>query len=82
MAAAMNAPDYVHWHGMYEIAHNFYNKFLPQVQELAEKAGKGEKYRQIISEILARPENIWTKTGGSAETIKLIEEEQKMRYKQ
>jgi len=28
------------------------------------------------------PEHLWTKTGGSAETIKLIEEEQKLRYKQ
>ncbi len=82
MAAAMHAPDYVHWHGMYEIARNFYHEFLPEVQELAEHAGKGEKYREVISKILAKPENIWIHTGGSAETIKLIEEEQKLRYNQ
>ncbi|MBW1869804.1 MAG: hypothetical protein JRI73_11095 [Deltaproteobacteria bacterium] len=82
MAAAMHAPDYVHWHGMYEIARNFYHEFLPGVQELAEHAGKGEKYREVISKILAKPENIWIHTGGSAETIKLIEEEQKLRYNQ
>jgi len=72
----------VHWHGFYHIAQHFYHKFLPQVQAEAEKAGKGEKYRKAISDLLAKPEHLWTKTGGSAETIKLIEEEQKLRYKQ
>ncbi len=82
MAAAMHGPDYTHWHGLYEIARNFYHEFLPEVQELADHAGKGEKYKKIIADLLAKPEHIWTKTGGSAETMKLIEEEQKMRYNQ
>jgi hypothetical protein len=78
----MNAPDYTHWHGMYEISRNFYQEFLPEVQELADHAGQGEKYKKIIQELLDRPENLWIRTGGSAETMKLIEEEQKMRYNQ
>ncbi len=82
MAAAMHAPDYVHWHGMYEIAHHFYHKFLPEVQELADHAGQGEKYNKHIADILAKPEHLWIRTGGSAETMKLIEEEQKLRYKE
>ncbi len=82
MAVAMHAPDYTHWHGMYEIARNFYHEFLPEVQELADHGGKGEKYKKLIAEFLAKPENIWTKTGGSAETMKLIQEEQRLRYKQ
>ena len=82
MAAAMNGPDYVHWHGMYEIARHFYTEFLPMVQERADKAGKGEKYRKMIKEILDRPEHIWTRTGGSAEALKLIKEERKLRYGQ
>ncbi len=82
MAAAMFAPDYTHWHGMYEIARNFYHEFLPEVQELADHAGKGEKYRKHIKELLAKSEHLWIKTGGSAETMKLIEEENKIRYKQ
>jgi hypothetical protein len=80
MAAAMQAPDYVHWHGMYEISRNFYHEFLPEVQELADHAGKGEKYKKFIADLLSKPEHIWQRTGGSAETMKLIEEEQKMRY--
>lgn len=82
MAVAMNAPDYTHWHGMYEISRNFYHEFLPEVQELADHAGQGEKYKKIIQELLDKPENLWIRTGGSAETMKLIEEEQKMRYNQ
>ncbi|MCP4689146.1 MAG: hypothetical protein GY859_13915 [Desulfobacterales bacterium] len=82
MAAAMHAPDYVHWHGMYDIARNSYHEFLPEVQELADHAGQGEKYKKYIEELLARPEHLWTRTGGSAETMRLIEEEQKLRYNQ
>ncbi|MDM8536987.1 multiheme c-type cytochrome [Desulfobacterales bacterium HSG17] len=82
MAAAMHAPDYTHWHGLYEISRNFYQEFLPEVQELADHAGQGEKYKKLIADMLAKPEHLWIRTGGSAETMKLIEEEQKMRYNQ
>ncbi|MFH1152179.1 MAG: multiheme c-type cytochrome [Pseudomonadota bacterium] len=82
MAAAMHAPDYTHWHGMYEISRNFYHEFLPEVQELADKAGQGEKYKKYIADLLAKPEHLWMRTGGSAETMKLIEEERKLRYNQ
>ena len=82
MAAAMFAPDYTHWHGLYEIARNFYHEFLPEVQELANHAGKGKKYRKYIKKLLDRPEHLWIKTGGSAETMRLIEEENKLRYNQ
>ena len=80
--AAMSGPDYTHWHGMYEVSRNFYHEFLPEVQELAEKAGQGEKYKKMIDELMAKPEHIWYSTGGSADTMKLIEEERKMRYNQ
>ncbi len=32
MGAAMMAPDYAWWHGMYEVAHTFYFEFLPQAR--------------------------------------------------
>jgi hypothetical protein len=82
MAAAMFAPDYTHWHGLYEVSRNFYQEFLPEVQELADHAGMGEKYKKHIAALLAKPEHLWIKTGGSAETMKLIEEENKLRYNQ
>jgi len=36
-AAAMMAPDYTHWHGTYDLAKNFYSKFIPELEELVAK---------------------------------------------
>ncbi|MEZ4294310.1 MAG: multiheme c-type cytochrome [Polyangiaceae bacterium] len=64
--ASMMAPDYTHWHGMYEVADRFYTKLLPEAHEItrrAAEAGKKEKagrVEQVIAEILARPEHRWT----------------------
>jgi hydroxylamine dehydrogenase len=43
--ASMQAPDYTHWHGLYEVAKAFYTEFIPQAQELVAKAtaAGGEK---------------------------------------
>lgn len=63
--AAMMAPDYAHWHGMYEVADRFYMKMLPEVRELihqAEIAGKtaeAQAVRAVVDGILARPEHVW-----------------------
>ena len=32
--AAMMGPDYVQWHGFYEVADRFYNEFLPEAEAL------------------------------------------------
>jgi len=32
---AMQGPDFVQWHGFFEVAENFYMKFLPQAKEAA-----------------------------------------------
>jgi predicted heme/steroid binding protein len=32
--AAMMGPDYVQWHGFFEIADRFYNEFVPEAEEL------------------------------------------------
>ena len=64
----MMAPDYAHWHGMYEVAERFYVELVPQARELAEAAAHGEDADQVaaaqqvlqtIDEILARPEHQW-----------------------
>ncbi len=34
--ASMMAPDYTHWHGMYEVAKNFYAEYIPKLEELVE----------------------------------------------
>ncbi|MDE0108679.1 MAG: multiheme c-type cytochrome [Bryobacterales bacterium] len=41
--AAMMAPDYTQWHGMYEVAHRFYMELVPQVRELIEHNRTGPR---------------------------------------
>ncbi|MCA8994024.1 MAG: hypothetical protein KDA88_18720 [Planctomycetaceae bacterium] len=63
--ASMMAPDYAHWHGMYEVAERFYQQLIPQAREIAEHAGESGKADQaqavldLIDDILARPEHEW-----------------------
>jgi len=65
--ASMMAPDYTHWHGMYEVADRFYVHFVPEARELADHAeAEGKKpqadaVRKVIDEILARPEHEWSR---------------------
>ncbi len=80
--ASMSGPDYSHWHGMYDVAHNFYFKFIPELMHVAEKKGMTEKYSKVVNELLAKPEHQWYKQGFDADVMKAIKEEQKERYKQ
>jgi hypothetical protein len=62
---AMMAPDYSHWHGMYEVADRFYMSFIPEAREIARHAAENGKKEQamkvesLIDSILARPEHAW-----------------------
>lgn len=75
--AAMMAPDYTHWHGMYEVAERFYKEMIPQARELCEHAKSNGKtaeaaaVEKVIDEILARPEHKW---------IEQTEADRKLRY--
>jgi hydroxylamine dehydrogenase len=63
--AAMMAPDYAHWHGMYEVAERFYQQLIPQAREIAHKAlaeGKKDQSKAVLDTIegvLKRPEHQW-----------------------
>jgi hypothetical protein len=63
--ASMMAPDYAHWHGMFEVSERFYKELIPQAREVcahAEKEGKkeqGQSVRNVIDGILKRPEHQW-----------------------
>ncbi len=63
--ASMMAPDYAHWHGMYEVAERFYQELIPQARELAHQAQERQQTRQaqavldLIDDILSRPEHEW-----------------------
>ena len=73
----MMAPDYTHWHGMYEVAERFYIEMIPQARELvheAEKAGRRQQARavtKVIDDILARPEHVWFEEGAEAQAAEI-----------
>jgi hydroxylamine dehydrogenase len=63
--AAMQGPDYVQWHGFFEVAGRFYTDLIPEAREIAKKAreeGKAEQaaaVEKVIDDILKRPEHQW-----------------------
>ncbi len=67
--AAMMAPDYTHWHGMFEVAERFYTELIPEARELLEHGrenGQGaaaSAVNAVIEEILSRPEHAWQQDG-------------------
>lgn len=66
--ASMMAPDYTHWHGMYEVSKQFYSEYIPQLQALADqkaassdpevvKAAQALKLK--LEQVLGREEHKW-----------------------
>ncbi len=64
--ASMMAPDYAHWHGMYEVAERFYVEVVPMARELIAHAreqghvAEADAAEAVLDEILARPEHRWS----------------------
>ena len=63
--AAMFAPDYVHWEGVFEVAHRFYIEMVPKIRELIKHAREegntagADKVEVLLKEILASPMHRW-----------------------
>ena len=72
MGASMMGPDYTHWHGMFEVAERFYQKFIPEAREVVKRAAESGKAKEaaavgaVIDEIMNRPEHRWKASGGEA----------------
>jgi len=77
--ASMMGPDYTHWHGMYEVAKNFYTKFLPEVAELAARKGRGAEWKRRIDALMREDQHVWRK-GLSPEEAKTLEKGYQQRY--
>jgi hypothetical protein len=53
MAASMQAPDYTHWHGTYDLAKHFYTKMVPEVEDLiAEGMESGDPEKVKAAKVL------------------------------
>ena len=66
--ASMMGPDYTHWHGMYEIAKNFYTEMVPELEELVHRgkaSGRPERVQAAkalekkLNEILNTANHRW-----------------------
>ncbi|HOX57203.1 MAG TPA: multiheme c-type cytochrome [Candidatus Paceibacterota bacterium] len=65
---SMMGPDYTHWHGTYEVAKHFYAKYIPELQELAEKHHESSdpvrkeaalKLRKLLDDTLNHSNHQW-----------------------
>ena len=67
----MSGPDYVQWHGFYEVAQNFYTEFIPEANELL---------HGVADEVLSRPEHSWFRGEMSEEIREAVTNEYKVKY--
>lgn len=64
-AAAMQAPDYTHWHGTYELARNWQSEFIPEIQEIIEEyrmkaPTQVAKLEAVLAEVQASEDWKWS----------------------
>ena len=72
----MSGPDYAWWHGMYDVAKHFYNKFIPEVEHLL--GAEAEPFLQ--KHVFGDPRHRWYKEGMSKEELKKLDSFYQKRY--
>ena len=75
--AAMSGPDYAWWHGIYDVAKNFYGEFLPEVKRVAGPELYGELVRKYLSPDVRHE---WYTKGMSKEQLEKIRKFYQERY--
>ncbi len=75
--AAMSGPDYAWWHGIYDVAKNFYTEFLPEVRAVA---GEPLATQLMNKYVYSQPGNQWLKQGMTKEQLQKMQEFYKKRY--
>ncbi|MCK5552252.1 MAG: hypothetical protein KAJ09_03835 [Deltaproteobacteria bacterium] len=64
--ASMSGPNYAWWHGLYDVAKNFYLHFIPE----AEKVAGRKLAKEILGEhVYSREEHRWYKEGMTKEQL-------------
>jgi hypothetical protein len=77
--ASMQGPDYTWWHGIYEVAKHFYEKFIPQLEEVA-----GEKVAKELLEahVYTQEGHRWHRDGLGKKALERIQKFYEDRYQQ
>ncbi|MCP5046415.1 MAG: hydroxylamine oxidoreductase [bacterium] len=78
--AAMFAPDWSHWHGLYEVALNFYFHLIPHANEAVEAkkdAGITKRWETLRDSILNSQDHKWQKGLPKEELRKIVDYYQK-----
>jgi hypothetical protein len=68
MGVSMQGPDYTQWHGFFEVAENFYFRFLPEAREAAH--GDAEVLK-TIAKVQAMGEHAWLQGMSPADRAKI-----------
>jgi hypothetical protein len=77
--AAMQGPDYTWWHGLYEVAKHFYEKFIPQLEEAA---GEELAAELLAKHVYSQEGHLWHRDGMSKEALEKIRQFYQKRYEQ
>jgi hydroxylamine dehydrogenase len=75
--ASMQGPDYTWWHGMYEVAKHFYNRFIPEMEKAAGKELAGKLLKKYL---YTHTGHEWHRDGMSREALQKVQEFYKKRY--
>ncbi|MDF1562288.1 MAG: multiheme c-type cytochrome [Deltaproteobacteria bacterium] len=77
--AAMQGPDYTWWHGLYDVAKHFYEKFVPELERVA---GKKLAKKLLNKHVYSQPGHEWHRDGLSKDQIDKIRNFYEKRYQQ
>lgn len=86
--ASMMGPDYTQWHGMFEVANTFYQKFIPELKEIiainramgGPRAQNAEQVSARLQAILNSPMHKWY-IGKLSEQEKNARKQSRMEFK-
>jgi len=81
--AAMSGPDYAWWHGIYDVAKNFYTEYMHEIELACEKAGQPNLYQEILDKFInSDPRHVWFTQGFDPKRVQEIKKYYKDRYNQ
>jgi hydroxylamine dehydrogenase len=75
--ASMSGPDYAWWHGVYDVAKNFYTHFIPEVKRVA---GEPLATQLLNKHVFSQPGHAWVREGMNKDQLQKIQEFYRQRY--